>query len=53
MQVQHFIIRLNSEQIQSDQNKLNDFLNTVTFKKSSTQFVETTTSYWSVLIHYE
>ena len=53
MQIQHFIIRLNSEQIQSDQNKLNDFLNTVTFKKSSTQFVETTTSYWSVLIHYE
>ena len=33
---------------------MNDFFETVTFKKSSTQFVESENdSYWSVLVHYE
>ena len=31
---------------------LNEFLTTVTFKKSSTQYVETE-NYWSVIVHYE
>lgn len=52
MQVQIFIIRLAPEHLANDQQQLNDFLDSVTFKKSTTQFMETQ-SQWSVLIHYE
>lgn len=31
---------------------LNEFLATVTFKKSSTQYVEAE-NYWSLIVHYE
>jgi superfamily II DNA helicase RecQ len=52
MQVKVFTIRLNPEQLESDQKVLNDFLVTVTFKKSSTQYVEVG-NYWSVIVHYD
>ena len=52
MQVQIFIIRLAPEHLANDQKQLNDFLDSVTFKKSATQFMETQNQ-WSVLIHYE
>lgn len=29
------------------------FLSSVTFKKSSTQFVDSEEAYWSVIVHYE
>ncbi len=54
MKVKIFTIRLSKNELELDQNSLNDFLETVTFKKSSTQFVELENdSYWSVLVHYE
>lgn len=52
MKVKVFSIGLDAEKLGEDQNVLNDFLATVTFKKSSTQFVETG-NYWSVVVHYE
>jgi len=54
MKIKVFTIRLSENELEIDQNSLNDFLETVTFKKSSTQFVESENdSYWSVLVHYE
>ena len=54
MKVKVFTIRLSENELEIDQNSLNDFLESVAFKKSSTQFVELENeSYWSVLVHYE
>jgi len=53
MQVKLFFIRLDSQKTEMDQNSLNDFLETIIFKKSDTHFVEAQTNYWSVLVHYE
>ena len=54
MNIQVFTIRIASEHLESDQKKLNDFLQQVTFVKSSTQFVASEEiHYWSVLLHYE
>ncbi len=54
MKVKVFRIRLTENELEIDQNSLNDFLEIVTFKKSSTQFVESENdSFWSVLVHYE
>ena len=54
MKIKVFTIRLTENELEIDQNSLNDFLGMVTFKKSSTQFVESENeSYWSVLVHYE
>jgi superfamily II DNA helicase RecQ len=53
MNIKVFTIRLDSAKIEADQNSLNQFLETVEFKKSSSQFVEAVPNYWSVLVHYE
>ncbi|CAM3764993.1 HRDC domain-containing protein [Flavobacterium cucumis] len=53
MQVSIFSIRLNSTFLEHDQHQLNTFLNSVSFKKSSTQFVDGEEAYWSVIVHYE
>lgn len=53
MQVKLFTIRLDANNLEIDQNSLNDFLETVNFKKSDTHFIESENSYWSVLVHYE
>lgn len=53
MQVRVFSIRLDNAFLEYDQQQLNAFLNTVTFKKSSTQFVESEEAHWSVVVHYE
>ena len=53
MQVKVFSIRIDSVYLEQDQQKLNNFLNTVTFKKSSSQFVENDAPHWSVLVHFE
>jgi len=54
MKVKVFTIRLTENELEIDQNCLNDFLEMVIFKKSSTQFVELENDcYWSVLVHYE
>jgi superfamily II DNA helicase RecQ len=53
MQVRVFSIRLDPAYLELDQQKLNDFLESVTFKKSSTQFLEGEAAYWSVIVHFE
>ncbi len=53
MQVKVFSIRLDKAFLAYDQQMLNEFLATVTFKKSSTQFVESEEAHWSVIVHYE
>lgn len=53
MQVSVFSIRIDPAFLELDQQKLNAFLETVTFKKSSTQFLESEVAHWSVIVHYE
>jgi hypothetical protein len=53
MQVRIFSIRLDNAFLEYDQQQLNAFLSSVTFKKSSTQFVESEEIHWSVIVHYE
>jgi superfamily II DNA helicase RecQ len=53
MQVSVFSIRIDPAFLELDQQKLNAFLETVAFKKSSTQFLESESAYWSVIVHYE
>lgn len=52
MQVKVFSIGLEANKLEQDQNVLNDFLSTVTFKKSSTQYVEAG-KFWTVIVHYD
>lgn len=52
MKIQLFTIRIDGNHLVTDQNRLNDFLENVTFKKSSTQFIGGKPNSWSVLIHY-
>ena len=53
MKIKVFNIRLSKEHFHSDQDKINDFLEKVKFKKSTAAFVENPVNYWSVIIHYE
>lgn len=47
-------IRLDKEHLQLDQNRMNAFLDTVSVKLTSSNFVTTaTTDYWSVLVFYD
>lgn len=52
MQVKVFSIGLEADMLEKDQNILNEFLATVTFKKSSTQYIEKE-NYWSLIVHYD
>jgi len=52
MKVRHFIIRLDSDKITSDEKSLNDFLESVDFVKSDVHFIESKVNYWSVLVHF-
>ena len=52
MKVKVFSIGLEADMLEKDQKVLNDFLATVTFKKSSTQYVEKE-NYRSLIVHYE
>lgn len=53
MQVRVFSIRLDNAFLEYDQQQLNAFLHSVTFKKSSTQFIESEEAHWSVIVHFE
>lgn len=52
MKIKVFNIRLNKENFEFDQKIVNDFLENVEMKKSSTSFVEGKVNYWSIIIHY-
>lgn len=54
MNIKVFNIRLDKEHCQEDQNRMNEFLNAVEIKLTSTNFVTTTTiDYWSAVVFYE
>ncbi|MEG0917409.1 MAG: HRDC domain-containing protein [Myroides sp.] len=53
MKIKVFNIRLDDENLEEDQEKINSFLENVIFKKSSTNIISEKTNYWSILIHYE
>lgn len=53
MNVRVFHIRLTKENLQSDQDVLNEFLNSVTVKKTSTELVNGQPNFWSILVFYE
>ncbi len=53
MNVKLFQARLDENYIQADQEALNQFLGSVTVKKTSTQYVPAEPDYWSVLVFYE
>jgi superfamily II DNA helicase RecQ len=54
MKVKVFHIRLTKENLQSDQDTLNAFLDSVAVKKTSTELVTTAqTNFWSILVFYE
>ena len=54
MNIRVFNIRLSKEFCIVDQDRMNDFLDTVEVKLTSTNFVTTgTTDYWSAIVFYE
>ncbi len=53
MNIKVFNIRLNKEFCQADQDRMNEFLDTVEVKLTSTNFVTTgTTDFWSAAVFY-
>lgn len=52
MQVKVFSIGLEADKLERDQIMLNEFLASVSFKKSSTQYIEKE-NFWSVIVHYD
>lgn len=55
MNIQVFTLRTHPDFFESDQKKLNDFLQDIVYVKSSEYLVESglDTPYWSILLHYE
>lgn len=54
MNIKVFNIRLSKEHCQEDQNRMNQFLDSVDIKLTSTNFVTTTTvDFWSAVVFYE
>ena len=54
MNIKVFNIRLDKEHCQQDQNRMNEFLDSVDIKLTSTNFVTTTTlDFWSAVVFFE
>lgn len=53
MLLKHFTTRLAPETLTADQENINLFLDSVTVKKTATQFVPGNPDYWSILVFYE
>lgn len=52
MKVKAFHIRLTKENLQSDQEALNSFMENVTVKKTATELINAHTAFWSILLFY-
>ena len=52
MKIKTFKIRMD-EQLQADEQTLNEFMETVTIKKTATEFVTDSVNYWSIIVYYE
>jgi superfamily II DNA helicase RecQ len=53
MQVKLFQVRLSDEHLSKDQDILNNFMENVSIKKTSTQFINSEPVFWSVVLYYE
>lgn len=53
MKVNVFHIRLTKENLQSDQDNLNNFLDSVTVKKTATGLINGQPNFWSILVFYD
>ena len=53
MNLRHFTLRLNAEHLLPDQDAINTFMDSVTVKKSATQFVPGNPDFWSVLVYFD
>lgn len=53
MKIKVFHIRLTKLNLQDDQDNLNEFLEAVTVKKTSTQLISGQPNFWSILVFYE
>lgn len=53
MKVKVFHIRLTKENLQTDQDNLNNFLDSVTVKKTATELVNGHPNFWSILVFFD
>lgn len=53
MKVKVFHIRLTKENLQSDQETLNSFMENVTVKKTATELINGQVVFWSILVFYD
>lgn len=53
MKVKVFHIRLTKENLQTDQDNLNNFLDSVTVKKTAIELINGQPNFWSILVFYE
>lgn len=53
MKLKVFNIRLSKDHLQNDQNELNEFLETISVKKTSCQLINSQPDYWSILVFYD
>jgi superfamily II DNA helicase RecQ len=53
MKIKVFHIRLTKENLQTDQDNLNNFLGSVTVKKTATELVNGQPNFWSILVFYD
>ncbi len=53
MKVKVFHIRLTKENLQTDQDNLNNFLDSVTVKKTATELVNGQPNFWSILVFFD
>lgn len=53
MKVKVFHIRLTKENLQSDQDNLNSFLENVKVKKTATKLINGQPNFWSILVFYD
>ena len=53
MQVKIFHIRLTKDNLQTDQDNLNSFLDSISVKKTSTELIAGQPNFWSILVFFE
>lgn len=53
MKIKTFRIRLDDANLDHDEQVINCFMETITVRKSATEFVSGSNSYWSVLVFYD
>jgi superfamily II DNA helicase RecQ len=53
MNLKLFNTRLAADNVQGDQEAINSFMNSVSVKKTATQFVPGNPDFWSILVFYE